>query len=74
MQRREYLADPLRVRAQQGFLVDLRRYVDKRGYEGIGFGRLLLQDLIEQAPIMVPVRLDGYNHFVAFRGRHGIGY
>ena len=72
MQRKEYLANPLLVRVQQGFsLLDLKRYVDQRGYEGIGFGRLTLQDLIEQAPIMVPVNLHGYNHFVVFRGRRG---
>jgi predicted double-glycine peptidase len=69
MQRREYLADPSRLRVQQGFsLLDLKRYVDKRGYEGIGFGRLTLQDLIEQAPVLVPLSLHGYNHFVVFRG------
>ncbi|MDQ3583230.1 MAG: C39 family peptidase [Pseudomonadota bacterium] len=72
IQRREYLADPLLVRVQQGFsLLDLKRYVDRRGYEGIGYGRLTLRDLIEQAPIMVPVSLHGYNHFVVFRGRRG---
>lgn len=72
MQRKEYLADPSLVRVQQGFsLLDLKRYVDQRGYEGIGYGRLTLQDLIEQAPIMVPVNLHGYNHFVVFRGRRG---
>jgi predicted double-glycine peptidase len=72
MQRREYLADPSRVKMQQGFsLLDLKRYVDQRGYEGIGYGRLTLQDLIEQAPILVPLSLHGYNHFVVFRGRQG---
>lgn len=72
MQRREYLADPSRVRTQQGFsLLDLKRYVDKRGYEGIGYGGLTLQDLIEQAPILVPLSLHGYNHFVVFRGKRG---
>jgi Predicted double-glycine peptidase len=72
MQRQEYLANPLRVRGQQGFsLLDLKRYVDKRGYEGIGYGRLTLQDLIEQAPVIVPLNLHGYNHFVVFRGRRG---
>ena len=57
IQRKEYLANPLLVQAQQGFsLLDLKRYVDQRGYEGIGYGRLTLQDLIEQAPIMVPAK------------------
>lgn len=72
IQRREYVANPSRVRMQQGFsLLDLKRYVDQRGYEGIGYGRLRFQDLIEQAPILVPLSLLGYNHFVVFRGRRG---
>ena len=72
MQRREYLADPSRLRVQQGFsLLDLKRYVDKRGYEGVGFGRLTLRDLVEQAPVLVPLSLHGYNHFVVFRGMRG---
>lgn len=69
MQRKEYIAHPLLVRIRQGFsLLDLKRYVDKRGYEGIGYGKLTFQDLLEQAPIMVPLNLYGYNHFVVFRG------
>lgn len=69
MKRKEYIAHPLLVRIRQGFsLLDLKRYVDQRGYEGIGYGKLTLQDLIERAPIMVPLNLYGYNHFVVFRG------
>jgi predicted double-glycine peptidase len=72
MQRQEYVANPLLVRVRQGFsLLDLKRYVDKRGYEGIGYGRLTLKDLNEHAPIMVPINLYGYNHFVVFRGVRG---
>jgi predicted double-glycine peptidase len=72
MRRAEYVADPSRLRVQQGFsLLDLKRYVDKRGYEGIGYGRLALHDLIQQAPILVPLSLHGYNHFVVFRGMLG---
>jgi uncharacterized protein len=71
MQRGEYIEEPLRVRVQQGFsLLDLKRYVDRRGYKGIGYGRLTLQDLVKKAPILVPVSLYGYNHFVVFRGMH----
>lgn len=69
MRRPEYLARPQLVRMRHGFsLLDLKRYVDARGYEGIGYGRLDVEDLIEYAPIMVPVRFHGYNHFVVFRG------
>jgi uncharacterized protein len=72
IQREEYLAEPLLVRARHGFsLLDLKRYVEARGYQGIGYGKLTLEDLIERAPIMVPVRFYGYNHFVIFRGALG---
>jgi predicted double-glycine peptidase len=72
IQRDEYLENPLLVRVQQGFsLLDLKRYVDGRGYVGIGFGEMTLADLVEQAPIMVPVDFAGYNHFVVFRGMRG---
>lgn len=72
MHRKEYLADPTRVRVQQGFsLLDLKRYVERRGFEGVGYGRLQLADLIDQAPILVPLNLYGYNHFVVFRGMRG---
>jgi uncharacterized protein len=72
IQRPEYIADPELVRRRQGFsLLDLKRYVDARGYQGTGFGRLRLADLEARAPIMVPIDTYGYNHFVVFRGRHG---
>jgi hypothetical protein len=72
IEREEYLANPTLVRARQGFsLLDLKRYVEQRGYQGIGFGKLTLEDLIERAPVMVPVRFQGYNHFVVFRGALG---
>lgn len=67
--RKEYLDNPDLVQIRQGFsLLDLKRYVDGRGYEGIGYGKLEMADLIEKAPMVVPVRFDGYNHFVVFRG------
>lgn len=69
IQRPEYLARPELVQIRQGFsLLDLKRYVDQQGYEGIGYGKLTLKDLTERAPIMVPVNFYGYNHFVVFRG------
>jgi uncharacterized protein len=72
IQREEYLAQPLLVRARHGFsLLDLKQYVEKRGYQGIGYGQLTLEDLIERAPVMVPVNFHGYNHFVVFRGALG---
>lgn len=72
MNRDEYVATPDLVRYRHGFsLLDLKRYVDQIGYEGIGLGQLDLDHALEEAPIMVPVRFNGYNHFVIFRGVHG---
>jgi uncharacterized protein len=46
MPRSEYLNNPLLVRAREGFaLLDLKRYVDGRGYEGVGLGELTMPDL-----------------------------
>jgi uncharacterized protein len=72
IRRTEYLADPSRVQKGGGFsLLDLQRYVDGRGYEGVGYGRLAFQDLITFAPLIVPLSLNGYDHFVVFRGVWG---
>lgn len=70
MKRREYLANPNLVSIRQGFsLLDLKRFVEARGYKGIGYGNMSLEDLISNAPAIVPVNTHGYNHFVVFRGR-----
>lgn len=67
--REEYIANPELVRLRQGFsLLDLKRFADALGYEGIGLGQLSFPDLLERAPIIVPVDLQGYPHFVVFRG------
>ena len=72
MGREEYIKNPMLVNIRQGFsLLDLKRYVDGRGYEGIGYGKLTFDDLVKKAPIIVPVNLLGYNHFVVFRGTKG---
>ena len=72
MGREEYIKNPVLVNIRQGFsLLDLKRYADGRGYEGIGYGKLTLDDLVKKAPIIVPVNLLGYNHFVIFRGIKG---
>lgn len=72
MHRSEYVEDPTLVLQRLGFsLLDLKRYVEGRGYAGIGYGQLELADLIERAPMIIPVNLNGYNHFVVFRGIRG---
>jgi len=72
MSREEYLANPDLVNYRQGFsLLDLKRYVDGRGYNGVGLGQLSIEDLSKYAPIIVPLSLHGYRHFVVFRGMVG---
>jgi predicted double-glycine peptidase len=69
IQRQKYLKNPELLREQQGFsLLDLKRFAEQRGYRGVGFGGLAFQDLLDLAPVIVPVRLNGYDHFVVFRG------
>lgn len=61
--------DPDRIRTHLGFsLLDLKRYVQARGYLGEGYGQLGLPDLAELAPAITPIRVSAYDHFVVFRG------
>ena len=70
--RGEYIEHSELVKIREGFsLLDLKRYVQTRGYKGLGYPQLDLNDLIELAPIMVPINALGYNHFVIFRGIMG---
>jgi uncharacterized protein len=76
MSRTEYIEHPELIQLREGFsFLDLKRYLQTyRGrslYKGEGLGQLELSDLIERAPIMVPVNALGYNHFVVFRGVMG---
>ena len=69
MGRPEYIENPSVVTYRQGFsLLDLKRFVDERGYNGVGLGHLDVDDLVEYAPIIVPISVHAYRHFVVFRG------
>jgi uncharacterized protein len=72
MHRKEYVDDPKLVTRREGFsLLDLQRYVEQRGYVGLGYGKLRLDTLVQRAPAIIPVTFNGYNHFVVFRGIRG---
>jgi len=72
MGRAEYLENPMLVRIRQGFsLLDLKRFVDDRGYDGIGLGQLTVEHIVARAPMIVPINVYGYQHFVVFRGMLG---
>jgi predicted double-glycine peptidase len=67
--REVYIANPELIKLRRGFsLLDLKRYVDSHGYQGSGFGNMTVSDLVNRAPILVPINIFGYNHFVIFRG------
>ena len=72
MSRAEYLENPMLVRVRQGFsLLDLKRFVDARGYNGVGLGQLTFEHLVTRNPLIVPINTYGYQHFVVFRGTLG---
>lgn len=67
-----YYDNPELIRIRHGFsFLDMRRYLARLGYEGVGLGRMRLRDLLERAPLIVPVDFGGFPHFVVFRGATG---
>jgi predicted double-glycine peptidase len=67
-----YIANLNNLRIRQGFsLLDMKRYVERLGYEGAALGRMSFEELVARAPAIVPISLAGYSHFVVFRGTMG---
>ncbi len=64
--------DPAKVRARGGFsLLDLKRFAEAVGYSARGYGGLSLGDLANSSvPIILPVRVKDFDHFVVYRGRY----
>jgi predicted double-glycine peptidase len=57
------------VKQRLGFsLLDLKRFLESRGYAGDGYGDVGLADLVALAPAIVPIKLQAFDHFVVFRG------
>jgi uncharacterized protein len=57
------------VKQRLGFsLLDLKRFLESRGYAGDGYGEVGLADLVALAPAIVPIRVQAFDHFVVFRG------
>ena len=64
-----YLDNPDLLRLRQGFsLLDMKRFTERLGYVGIGLGQLGFEDLLQRAPVILPINTQGYPHFVVFRG------
>jgi predicted double-glycine peptidase len=64
---------PVKVRALGGFsLLDLKRFVQARGYRAEGFSEMSLEELSElKIPAIVPIHSKGVDHFVIVRGVFG---
>lgn len=65
--------DPMKVQARRGFsLLDLKHFVQARGYRAEGFSEMSLEELEDlKLPAIVPIRSKGVDHFVIVRGVFG---
>jgi predicted double-glycine peptidase len=65
--------DPVKVQARGGFsLLDLKHFVQARGYRAEGFSEMSLEELADlKLPAIVPIRSKGVDHFVIVRGVFG---
>lgn len=60
--------DPLRVKHRGGFsLLDMKRYLLEKGFDSDGFSEMSVDDLALQVPMIVPIHVRGYDHFVIVR-------
>jgi predicted double-glycine peptidase len=60
------------IRARLGFsLLDLKRLAQSYGLQAVGYGGLTLDDLVALAPVIAPIQVYGFGHFVVVRGRLG---
>lgn len=59
-----------RYKEKKGFsLLDLKTAAASIGFKSIGYSEMTLADLVElKSPVIVPIRIRGYDHFVVFRG------
>jgi predicted double-glycine peptidase len=66
--------DPIKVKVRGGFsLLDMKRYVETRGFKGTAYKALSINDLLTlQAPI-VPIDFHSNPHFVVVRGLNEAG-
>ncbi len=65
--------DPAVVRARGGFsLLELKHFVQARGYQAEGFSDMSLDELASQkSSVIVPIRLKGFDHFVVVKSISG---
>jgi hypothetical protein len=66
--------DPIKVKVRGGFsLLDMKRFVERRGFKGIGLKDLSFEDLLTFKSPIVPIDFHGNPHFVVVRGVNAKG-
>lgn len=64
--------DAVKVKVQGGFsFLDMKRFVESRGYQGVGFRNMRIEDLQRYQSPILPIEVHGYPHFVVFKGVSG---
>jgi len=60
-----------RIRQRRAFsFLDMKRFVDALGYHGAGYTAELENLKTLDVPAILPITINGYEHFVVFRGIH----
>jgi uncharacterized protein len=60
--------DVSRVRERGGFsLLEMKRYTAEIGFDSDGYSDMTLEDLAAQLPMIVPIKVRRYDHFVIVR-------
>ena len=66
--------DPIKVKVRGGFsLLDMKRFVETRGFKGAAFKGLSMEDLLTLQSPIVPIDFHGNPHFVVVRGLNTAG-
>jgi uncharacterized protein len=61
--------DKYKISERRAFsLLDMKKFVNKLGYEGAGY-KATFQDVVDlKKPCIIPIEFFGYRHFTVFRG------
>jgi uncharacterized protein len=63
------MTESLKVKHRGGFsLLDMKHFVETRGYEGAGYRNLTFEQLLTYRSPIVPVLQYGNPHFIVVRG------
>jgi len=61
--------DQIKVKVRGGFsLLDMKRFVETRGFKGIAYKDLTFDDLLQLQSPITPIDFQGNPHFVVVRG------